>query len=507
MPKLARNALLGLVLLALAGCGSTRSLDSLGGRGGASNGAIGAGDSFLAPGGDSDVQAAPSESSSSSASPGASGSADTDVASSDAGEDAGADTTDYSSYGSGAGSGGSGAVKANGPIEIGIPYIDSASGNAVLGSIGAGLASNDSKQLYEIYIDDLNKKGGILGRKVKGIYLKLNVNDDTATLAQTICTYFTQDHKVGWVFITDIGNAVYPCLNSKGVATISAGNSDTSRTILKQTNLAQLPDTIGMDRLFSMLVDQYVAMGYFGTKPTDKLGVLHYDHRSVMDGVAALKAGLAKHNLKISDSYSIKQYTSVAEIAGMEAAVKSAELRFRAENITHVICVESNAFLCGFFAIYAAQQGYYPRYAFSSAQPLTNVISNVPPRALERSVFVGWRPAQDVQSESEMPASMRSCVTFFRKNGVEISTGNAYDQAAGICDDLGFFAAALKAGPSVTVPGFMQGASKLAGRFSPVNSFGIAPGLHRDAASVVRRGSYVPACDCFRYSGGPINIG
>ena len=57
-----------------------------------------------------------------------------------------------------------------------------------------GLRYNQDKN-YQAFIDDINKKGGINGRKIVPVYRTFNPIPDAQRLAQ-ICTQFTEDDKV-----------------------------------------------------------------------------------------------------------------------------------------------------------------------------------------------------------------------------------------------------------------------------------------------------------------------
>jgi hypothetical protein len=66
----------------------------------------------------------------------------------------------------------------------------------------------DQKQTYQIFVDDLNKHGGILGRKVEGVFRTFCPIGNAGALSA--CTSFTEDDKVFavlGVFIDQSGDA------------------------------------------------------------------------------------------------------------------------------------------------------------------------------------------------------------------------------------------------------------------------------------------------------------
>ena len=66
----------------------------------------------------------------------------------------------------------------------------------------------DQKQTYQVFVDDLNAKGGILGRKVEGVFRSFCPVGNAQALSA--CTSFTEDDKVFavvGVFIDQTGDA------------------------------------------------------------------------------------------------------------------------------------------------------------------------------------------------------------------------------------------------------------------------------------------------------------
>lgn len=497
---------LGLGAVGLTACGSTVPLSrtvagnatsAFGSSSGTTllpgNGATGA-DSTGVAGANSGTPAAGSSGESGSSSP-----------------SAGDSTTGGSSHGFGTSAAVTQSTKAitgAAPIRVGIPYLNSSETNAFTSSVGSGLSTNDPSQLYTAYIDRLNSGGGILGHKVVPVYYSISPYENTTQIAQAACNYFTQDDKVSFVMSGPL-DQFYSCLNSRGVAVLNdAAGDETAEAELAAEPLALLPESIGLDRLARIDAVQLDQMGFFGNAVTDKLGVLYFDNdQDSVDGYNALKAALAAEHVPIAESESISEAADTSGVGAMEAQVSSAELKFKAEGVNEVTCEETTPWICAFFALYASNQDYYPRYAFSSAESLTAIVANVPAKELANSVFVGWYPAEDLQSVNEMPAVLQACLNFFEKDGISITTGNARAQAEGVCSDVNLFAAALEVAPSISAVGLIEGAERLGSTFHPVGSFGAAISSgQRDGVSVIRRGDFVTSCDCYQYTSGDISV-
>lgn len=122
-------------------------------------------------------------------------------------------------------------------------------------------------------------------------------------------------------------------------------------------------------------------------------------------------------------------------------------------------------------------------------------------------MFLGWYPPQDLQNANQMPAAVQSCFAFFEKQGISITTGNARSQAEGVCSDIDYFTAALKAAPAIAPAGLIEGAERIDSSYRPIGTFGISvtPG-QRDGVSAIRRGACVSSCDCYEYTSGDIPV-
>ncbi|HVV74513.1 MAG TPA: ABC transporter substrate-binding protein [Mycobacteriales bacterium] len=387
-----------------------------------------------------------------------------------------------------------------GPIEVGYAYVDAGETNAVLSGIGKGLAAADLKAEIEAYVKHVNATGGVLGRELKLVLYRASSSNSLQNIGQALCAKETQDDHVNVSLDGNYGNVVFPCMARAGVPTIYTGIDGLTTSDYRKYPLVIEPDSINLNRLATLEVQQFVEMGY---KPTglQKLGVLYYDDPTFTAGFEALKAAWAKYGVKVTAAQSFTNWNSLAELGSLEAAVQAAELRFRTQGITHVMCVETNAYLCGFFGVYADSQSYYPRYAFNSDQPLTNILANISARGLTGSVFVGWNPGQDVSSVTKMPARSQACMRFMTKQGFPTETGNEHDGALGICEAIDYLVASIKAGGSATAAGIVAGARAIAGSYTPDHTFNVGP--PPDGAMTVRDGKYEASCKCFAYTSKP----
>ena len=481
----------GLAVVALlAGCGSTVPMSSVTGRGAAGGELVTGGSTggALAPGGLPGQQPI--------AGTGASGNNAGTITSPQGSTVRSATTSGHASLGT--------PVPGRAPIEVGIPYLDPGQTNELTSGIGTGLASADARKLYEDYMAKVNSEGGVLGHKVVGAYYKMDPNTPLPQLEQEVCTYFTQDHRVRFVFVQDVSTTLLACLSRAGVALLADGiGAESSTRGLAPYSLVLMPQTVTLDRLAKIEVPRLMADGYL--TGSGKLGVLYFSNvPASVDGLNALKSELAAHHLHVTDAVGITKASGSSDIGSMEASVQSAELKFRAEGIDHVMCEEGTPWICGFFPIYANSQSYYPRYAFNSSETLTALVDNDSARSLQDAVAITWFPASDLQEQAKMPPRTRACLAFFQSKGIDMSTGNEKDQAMTTCEDLSYLKAALEHAPSLTAQGLIAGAQRLGLSYPAIGTFGtLATPTQRDGVALISEASYVAACTCFRYTKAP----
>ena len=270
------------------------------------------------------------------------------------------------------------------------------------------------------------------------------------------------------------------------------------------------PDAIALDRLARIQADQLVAIGPVRVPISPaKVGVLYFEDPAPFAAAEkVLEQELARRGVQVADRASLPAMSpSASDVGPTQTQVQNAVLRFRSEGITHVIGVETNAWLIGFFGVGAASQDYYPRYGYTSDEVLSNVAANVPARALEGARFVGWWPAQDVTDPASYPTAARRCLTFMRKHGFAISTGNQRGDALGACESISFLERALTAGGEpMSRTSLFTGARGLR-TYQPTNTFRLRiTARNYDGVSTIRQGRWDSHCGCFAYTSGLIPI-
>jgi hypothetical protein len=210
-------------------------------------------------------------------------------------------------------------------------------------------------------------------------------------------------------------------------------------------------------------------MGYFskwdhtsgqaGAMPV-KVGILSVDvpeWERPLQKVLLPSLARVGHPVAAADVVRVHNPNSNAEAGQTVNDVQGATLKFRGDNVTHVIILDANASLTLLFGKDAESQGYFPRYGANSATGMqalfdAGVLDN---RALNGAVGLGWLPSLDLPAAAGRKyanAATTYCLKVMKdRTGQTFDSTNAASIALSYCD-MGFLLAKglADAGPSLT---------------------------------------------------------
>jgi hypothetical protein len=196
---------------------------------------------------------------------------------------------------------------------------------------------------------------------------------------------------------------------------------------------------------------------------------------------------------------------TLGQAGSLSAQTSNAVLRFRSQQIDHVLFLDFNAGISLFFMGAAESQGYRPQYGLNSQSGGQVLVDIVPPRQLVDARLVGWTDMYDVGwdvARREGPRSRRACEQIFSDAGITFDDVNAWAIAMSQCDTLSLFIAAVEASPGPISPATaVQGARSLGTSWesAAVGATQLGPerqpGLDR-----YRLGAFFEECTCFRYT-------
>ncbi|MCU1596017.1 MAG: hypothetical protein JWO12_3409, partial [Frankiales bacterium] len=516
----ARPVLAGLAVAALlAGCGTTVPLAS---RAQSTNGgALGPGDQLssstggISPGGSS---------SSGAGSTGTSGNPGALVGGT--GTAGGAATT--SSTGGATGGGALPPATGNGKassgfgwdarnVYIGVPTADDF--NAAAKNAGANFNNGDVHRDLDAIAADINKNGGILGRKVVMAYRDAPSNDyatNGSVVAQSMCSYFTQDRPVVAVINgfpqLDAQANFHECLKKRSVTLVTLTN-----TVYSDNDYVRLGPylfsgaSLSTDVLVPTLVSSLKRQGFFSGWDTKrgapgigkaKVGLLLPD-----DAAGRYVGGVFKKQLAGIGEAVAKEYYYPPEGGGNQGQAEV--LAFTSAGVTHVLDLPPVELEVALFQRVAETQGYRPRYGITSFDLPLTVEENptiASPAQQAGSMGIGWQPFNDTNASKDaglMPGGRR-CFAALKAGGQTFSSSarRAALVATQACDGLYLLRDAIVGGQGFTGADILRAMPTIGPRFTPAATFGsVLSGKDRGVPGFFRDLTYDTGCSCFGYKG------
>jgi hypothetical protein len=396
-------------------------------------------------------------------------------------------------------------------ITLGLVYTkNQEAGNEAIGAPGL---HGDARDGYNVVIDEINRSGGIAGRKIGPIYVGY---DATGTVPvdqedQRACATWTQDHEV-FAILDGSSSILRECADKAGAVNFWAGGASVPETF-RQYPLYVETASMNLVRSGSVTVSALQKAGYFGTAA--KIGLVTWDDpvfREAIEGgyVPALKkAGFSPAAPPIY----VTGPQTPQDIGALSAAMKNAVLRFKSVGIDHVLLLDGPQGVCGGacltfeFMGAAKAQKFTPRYGLndsnSSAAGLEAGL--YPPDQLAGAINVGWFDF-DKTYDAGGPVNQRreACFDLMRRHSVDMSNPNAQAAALGACDELWFLQAVFdkmhQLGLRATANNFIAGVNALGAWDSPSLYAAFFSSKQHDGAAAVRISTFQESCGCFEYS-------
>lgn len=374
-----------------------------------------------------------------------------------------------------------------------------------LGVSGAG--STSTQDIVKAAVRDVNKSGGVLGRKLAVYFHTFDgaaaISNPSRTIGE-MCADFRDDHKVFAVLFDVADPGLRKCLAEMGSPLLVL---DGVSSIMPAAAYAEHggsfvygPTAITVERLAQLFIQSLMTRSFTSPWNTTaggpgnagvKLGVIHVDTPDQNALYAAYARELAKHGRKFAESV-----TYAREASAAISATRSAVLRFRTNGITHVFGASA------FFMREAESQNYRPRYAYLPGLGTLGA-SNSPAAQMKGALTVGWTPASDVNAAQD-PGDTRGakhCRAAMKAGGLSTADRADLGTMYAVCDSLYALRDALKAGKAANVPGLRRGYESLGTRFGTALTFGASLGPNRHyGVDSVRDMAFDSGCDCLKYT-------
>lgn len=392
-------------------------------------------------------------------------------------------------------------------VRIGVPYCnDCAGANAAL---GAGQQNpGDTRRYYQTAIDDVNARGGVLGRKLVPVFHEVSAADNIDASAQAACSRWTEDTQVAAMFFR--GEVTYQCAKKAGV--LVWGTGGTQPVYDRYPNLFA-PSSIRLESLFEKTVHAMVKQGWHKPEPkwpTGKIGLITWqapEYEYAMKN--GYHKGLAANGLKDEDTRYIAVPQNAGSIADASAAISSAVLAFRQKGIDHVFIgdgpagIFAGAGLTLLFLQNADSQGYYPRYGFNTYN--SPDFDSHPQRQLVGMLAIDGADTEPANDEGiELNPVREHCVKLMQKKGLPVGDELTRLLAANACE-IAFFTEAIldKAGGTTLDRVIPAGLSLGTSYRSPLTYGTRLTGDRRDGLYLFRNLKFDQGCACITYTSKP----
>lgn len=397
-------------------------------------------------------------------------------------------------------------------IKVGAVVLEGgAEANEALGN--EGITTGDQRTQYEILFDDLNKRGGILGRKVVPVYHAVDVlSQETAdSQAQQTCATFTEDNEV-FAALGGLNDTFLSCMTKAGgVQVISELTNSAASRFERFPHYFEISSP-NLDRQASLWTPHLDAMGYFDKGAV--VGVLTFDDPNFVHALdKVLIPGLRRAGFPPKERILIQPGQRFADSGNVAAQIQNAVLRFNSSAVTHVLIMDERAFITDFFLRGAREQRYFPRYGFNTQNALGFLLAQggPSPEQLRGAVGIGWSPfigvAPDQDPASAATAPRRRCLDLMKRNGMSYDDRNAEAIALLQCDMVWFVEETIKLGGPITTANFVANVHKLGAEYLSTVNFAnrFGPDRH-DGAAALRRQAFFEDCTCFKYTSGVIQF-
>jgi ABC-type branched-subunit amino acid transport system substrate-binding protein len=380
--------------------------------------------------------------------------------------------------------------------------------NTFVGGLGlSGLDVGDPKAQMKAVVDDINRRGGIAGRKIVLVPHNFNTAQavgDPQTANQAACATWTQDDPVFAVVLPAIvTDNLLECLHKAHTPLVHAGLEfprKYGRVYTKYPSFFHIGAMVG-ERFDSLAIDRIYKRGYFqkwdtlngraGGNDAVRIGVIvrNNDEGAVQE--QSYRRELAKHGLK---PYSVDHCTSNIDAA---SCMQSVQLRYQTARITHVMGNSDLNFMNA-----ANAQQYHPRYFMVGSYDL--FAQNAPKAQLTGAMGEGFMPTADVpQAKDPGPptSATTACLSLMRRAGQNPSGRGVQLNMESTCDALSFVKAAIDRVGGLSEALLQRGFESLGTSFPSAVTWSVrfTPQQHAGVYGL-RDLVYDSPCGCFVYT-------
>lgn len=404
------------------------------------------------------------------------------------------------------------------PVKVGFTFDNSSQQIAAMLGVNIPTQGDPTVQIQAM-VDYANAHGGLAGHKIIPDVIQVNTDSTDTNQWNNACIQFTEDDHV-FAVLGAAGNQIGPdaCYAQHHTPYLT-GDVVLGDTVdyRQWSPYVFLPFYAAEDQTMMAEIQGLQAQGYFNG---GKIGMVVQDfpeYHRIMDSEVGPKLASLGY-APFSNPESNPDVVYVVDSNGPANAdqviqeIQQAAVKFRVDNVDHVLMMYPGGGGWLFFWEAAQQQQYYPRYGYSSVdEPYaiqesnsTQNGQNVGAQQFKNAVGIGYLPAVDTSHEPFPDNSQAAlCLQIMKAAGQTFAGPVNAAGAFGYCSaTLLLMAAAAKVEPNLT-----QDAE--AGAILGLGPYQMAPSLpggsgwspgRPESATGYRLSHFDSGCNCFLYT-------
>ncbi|MDP9181911.1 MAG: hypothetical protein M3P04_03930, partial [Actinomycetota bacterium] len=372
-------------------------------------------------------------------------------------------------------------------------------------------AQGDVRTYYNALVEEMNRSGGVAGRRLVPAYYDLtNSSASAGDQANAQCQHWAYDVKA-FVFLEASSELARSCAEQHGMLSFSGGGSAVTKTFTRYPHYLE-PSGVALEDYEGATVSGLAKTDYYGKAPV--IGIVTWDDRNFRAAVAnGMVTELAKLGFKPKVVAYVRVPESEAAAADSSAAISNAILKFRQEGVTHAFVMDGPAGLCLGTCMTlvwiraASSQAYYPKYGMNDLNsPQAGIDSGFwGPNDVKgaRAVTVSNYHDQTDAGIAKNPRRI-DCLALMKRHGMVPDNVNAQVAMLYACDNIWFLRAVLgTTRTAVNRDRFVALAEKLGTTYrSPMTYRNKLSATRHYGVAGYRRMAMDDGCGCFTYISG-----
>lgn len=384
-------------------------------------------------------------------------------------------------------------------IKLGVGLLDT--GGLSQAGVDVVASTADQQTAWQAFIDDLNSRGGVAGRKVEAAFHKYDILSEASMRAA--CLYWTEEAKV-FAVVEAFGYFGPPVLcitQEHQTPFLARGGVGIPADYFTKSQGRLFVFTQGGDRMMRNLAAELGALkGFKG----DKVGIVDGGSLYSPQTVDILQSALTKAGHTV-----VRRSTLAADMDTAASQVPLEVQQMRVAGATEVI-LNTDLVLSTQWVNAASSQGWNPRYYASDWAAMSGDFSTIGmPAAFDGSIaFTVTRNGDWRAGWPEPPTEVHCRQIYEGRTGKKLNRSgstndnNAYLDAIAPCSPLALFEAGATAVGHGLTRAALSAAIQAIGPFAATSIGGgsFRPGKF-DAPDLIRTEVWDKSCTCWRPAG------